>query len=69
MQVDSEEIASLAAGAALSHVTLSVAAIFILAVLIFMGVVLPAVWSAKPCRRKAAGAVLEQILDCIRKRP
>lgn len=34
-----------------------------LASLICIGVLLPAVWSAKPARRKAAAAVLRQILD------
>lgn len=37
-----------------------------LALLIFVGVVLPAVWSAKPARRSAATAVLQQILDFLR---
>lgn len=33
---------------------------------IVTGVVLPAVWSAKPARRAAALAVLQQILNIIR---
>ena len=40
----------------------------VLALLVYAGVVLPAVWSAKPARRKAAAAVLRQILDVIRRR-
>ena len=36
------------------------AAIFLL---VYVGIVLPAVWSAKPARRKAAASVLRQILD------
>jgi len=34
-----------------------------LVLLVYIGIALPAVWSAKPARRKAAGAVLRQILD------
>jgi hypothetical protein len=30
---------------------------------VYIGIALPAVWSAKPARRKAAAAVLQQILD------
>jgi hypothetical protein len=38
-----------------------------LVLLIYIGVALPAVWSGKPARRKAAAAVLAQILDaCTR---
>jgi hypothetical protein len=38
----------------------------VLALLIYAGVVLPAVWSAKLSRRKAAAAVLRQILAILR---
>jgi hypothetical protein len=34
----------------------------VLALLIYAGVALPAVWSAKPARREAAAEVLRQIL-------
>jgi len=34
-----------------------------LILLVYVGVTLPAVWSAKPARRKAAAAVLRQILS------
>jgi hypothetical protein len=34
-----------------------------LVLLVYTGIALPAVWSAKPARRKAAAAVLRQILD------
>jgi hypothetical protein len=34
-----------------------------LVLLVYLGIALPAVWSAKPPRRKAAAAVLRQILD------
>jgi hypothetical protein len=38
-----------------------------LVLLVYIGIALPAVWSAKPTRRKAAAAVLAQILDtCTR---
>jgi hypothetical protein len=40
-----------------------------LALLVYIGIALPAVWSAKPARRRAAAAVLRQILDaCNAKR-
>jgi hypothetical protein len=40
-------------------------------VCLFVGVVLPAVWSAQPARRRAAAAVLAQILAVVpsRRRP
>jgi hypothetical protein len=34
-----------------------------LILLIYFGIALPAVWSAKPARRKAAAAVLRQVLN------
>jgi hypothetical protein len=37
----------------------------LLALLIILGIALPAVWSSKPARRKAATAVLGQILDTL----
>jgi hypothetical protein len=37
-----------------------------LALLVFFGVILPAVWSSKPARRKAAAAILDQILATLR---
>jgi hypothetical protein len=40
--------------------------ILLLAVLVYAGIALPAVWSAKPCRRRAAAAVLGQILAAVR---
>lgn len=39
----------------------------ILFILVYAGVVLPAVWSAKAARRAAATAVLQQILDLLRR--
>jgi hypothetical protein len=35
----------------------------VLALFVCMGIALPAVWSAKPARRKAAAAVLGQVLN------
>jgi hypothetical protein len=34
-----------------------------LALLVYIGIALPAVWSAKPARRKAAAALLRQVLN------
>jgi len=37
-----------------------------LVLLVYAGIALPAIWSAKPARRKAAAPVLRQILNaCI----
>ncbi|GFE25938.1 hypothetical protein RB199_30385 [Streptomyces libani] len=44
----------------------SVLALIFLAV--FAGVVLPAVWSSRPSRRRAAAAVLAQLLSALRRR-
>ena len=50
------------------HVLLILAgSIGVLALLIYAGVALPAVWSAKPARRKAAAEVLRQILAIFRR--
>jgi hypothetical protein len=35
--------------------------------LLYVGIALPAVWSAKPARRKAAAEVLRQILAIFRR--
>lgn len=34
-----------------------------LVLLIYIGIALPAIWSAKPARREAAAAVLRQVLN------
>ncbi|HEY6789333.1 MAG TPA: hypothetical protein VI365_18675 [Trebonia sp.] len=34
-----------------------------LVLLVYIGIALPAIWSAKPARRKAAAAVLRQVLN------
>jgi len=39
----------------------------IMFILVYAGVMLPAVWSARPARRAAAAAVLQQILDLLRR--
>lgn len=40
----------------------------VLALLVYAGVALPAVWSRKPARRKAAAEVLRQILSIFRRK-
>lgn len=48
------------------HLLVVIAAgVGLLALLIFLGIALPAVWSSKPARRKAATAVLGQILATL----
>lgn len=37
----------------------------VLLLLVYFGIALPAVWSAKPARRKAAAAVLCQVLNAL----
>ena len=44
------------------------AALGVLVLLIYFGIALPAVWSAKPARRKAAADVLREILAVLRRR-
>jgi hypothetical protein len=47
-----------------AHVLLFLGAgVAALVLLIYVGIALPAVWSAKPARRKAAAAVLRQVLN------
>jgi hypothetical protein len=36
-----------------------------LALLVYIGIALPAVWSSRPARRKAAEAVIRQILNAL----
>ena len=42
--------------------SLDIVALFLL---VYLGIALPAVWSAKPARRKAAAAVLGQVLNAL----
>lgn len=44
-----------------------VAGAAVIILLVYAGIALPAVWSAKPARRKAAAAVLRQILDVCKR--
>jgi hypothetical protein len=54
----------------LTFTTMASAAITVLlGILVFSGVVLPAVWSRKRTRRAAAAEVLQQLLDFFRARP
>jgi hypothetical protein len=49
-----------------THVLLIVSvAVATLFLLIYLGIALPAVWSARPARRKAAATVLGQILKAL----
>jgi len=69
MNVSASRVAVVLAAALPIHgLPVVAASLGVLALLIYAGVVLPAVWSAKPARRKAAAAVLRQILDVIRRR-
>lgn len=68
MNVSDSRVARILAEALPSHVLLVVAgSLSVFALLVYVGVVLPAVWSAKPARRKAAAAVLHQILAILRR--
>lgn len=59
---------SLSAAALPAHALLILAiSIGVLGLLVYAGVALPAVWSAKPARRKAAAEVLRQILAIFRR--
>ena len=49
----------------LSQVVLAGLAVLVL--LIYFGIALPTVWSAKSARRRAAADVLRQILDVLRR--
>jgi O-antigen ligase len=50
-------------------VSLSTGIAGLVVILVFFGVVLPAVWSGKRTRRTAASTVLQQLLDAYRDRP
>lgn len=59
----------LAAFTAAPHLLVTVAiSAALLALLVFFGIALPAVWSSKPARRRAAAAVLGQILATVGRR-
>lgn len=63
----SRAAAVLATAALAAHAFRAIAAgLAVLALLIYLGIALPAVWSAKAARRKAAADVLRQILNVMR---
>jgi hypothetical protein len=58
--------AALAAVAIPLHVLLAlIISAVVLVLLVFFGIALPAVWSAKPARREAAADILRQILTLV----
>ncbi len=67
MKASASWVVAVLAAALTSHLALVfTAGLGVLALLVYAGVALPAVWSAKPARRKAAAAVLAQILAMLR---
>lgn len=69
MNVSACSIAAVLAAAIPFHTLLIfVAGVGLLILLVYAGIALPAVWSAKPARRKAAAAVLRQILAILRRK-
>jgi hypothetical protein len=46
-------------------VTIAVVALTLLALLVYAGIALPAIWSRNPQRRREAASVLRQILNAI----
>jgi hypothetical protein len=56
--------ASVAVAVVHSPVVLAVVAVIVL--LVYFGVILPAVWSTKPARRRDAHRVLQQLLRLVR---
>jgi hypothetical protein len=68
MNASAPRVAGILAAALPFHALLVMAgSLGVLALLLYAGVVLPAVWSTKPARRKAAAAVLHQILAILRR--
>jgi type II secretory pathway component PulF len=55
---------SVVVAAVSSPMVLAVVAVIVL--LVYLGVILPAVWSTKPTRRRDARQVLQQLLGLIR---
>lgn len=59
-------VAALAALAAVPHLAIVIAAgAALLMLLVYLGIALPAVWSSSPARRRAASAVLGEVLDVL----
>jgi hypothetical protein len=46
-------------------VTIAVVALALLALLVYAGIALPAIWSRNPQRRREAASVLDQILNAV----
>ena len=59
---------SLILTAAVLHAEMALCLLGVAFLLIFLGVVLPAVWSTNPARRRAAATVLTKILNAPRGR-
>jgi hypothetical protein len=51
---------------AASHAPMVLAVAVLIVLLVYCGVILPAVWSTKPTRRRDAHYVLQQLLRLIR---
>jgi hypothetical protein len=69
MNASASKLAAILAVALPTHMLLILGGgVALLVLLVYAGVALPAVWSAKPARRKAAGAVLRDILAILRRR-
>lgn len=65
---DSTAQATAVAVAFVPHLLVAIAAVLgALALLVLVGIALPAVWSTKPARRRAAAGVLGQILMTLRR--
>jgi hypothetical protein len=48
------------------HFPMALAVVAVIMLLVYVGIILPAVWSTKPARRRDARAVLQQILYFFR---
>jgi hypothetical protein len=44
------------------HFPMALVVVAVIVLLVYAGIILPAIWSAKPTRRRDARAVLQQIL-------
>lgn len=63
MKTSARAIAAVFAVTLPAHVLLILSGgVAMLVLLVYLGIALPAVWSAKPARRKSAAAVLRQVL-------
>jgi hypothetical protein len=48
------------------HFPMALAVVAVIMLLVYAGIILPAVWSTKPARRRDARAVLQQLLYFLR---